>query len=148
MVRGCCGAPACPRSLYARSSCLLGVLVDRPQQRVDVHIRLGLDALQQLSLVDQVQQMRPGGRGELTGVTVGELAEELSQRGGAYTSVKSRFIPPERTPNLRATSVTDAPSSTSNTARNRCWVTIVSCNTDTKPQQKPAISGKKGRVEA
>jgi hypothetical protein len=71
---------------------LLGVPIDRTQQRVDVDECLLLDAGQQAGVVDQVDQVRPCHRGQLQRVAVGELPQELAQSG----LPNSRPIPPER----------------------------------------------------
>jgi hypothetical protein len=59
---------------------LLGVAVDRAQQRVDVDQRPLLDPRQQTTLAHQTDQVRPRDRGQLAGVAVGELPQKLTQR--------------------------------------------------------------------
>lgn len=66
----------------------------RPQQRIDIPIRLLLDAGQQPGRPHEVDQVRSGNRGDLQAVAMGELAQELAQRGRRVHLVEqSRILP-------------------------------------------------------
>lgn len=77
----------------SEAGALLGVSEHRPQQRVNVDEGLGLDARQYLSPLHQVDQVRPGYRGQLLAMAMGELAQELSQRRWRVDLVEDPIVP-------------------------------------------------------
>jgi hypothetical protein len=79
------------------------VPVDRTQQQVDVDERPPLEPGQHIAVRDQIDQECARHRRQLLGVPIGELAQELAQRGRAYTWSNSAAIPPERTTSTSST---------------------------------------------
>jgi hypothetical protein len=75
---------------------LFVVPIDRAQQRVDVDERALLDAGQQRHPRREPHQMRSTYRGELVGVSEGELAQEDPQCRGRIHLVEHPRVPPAR----------------------------------------------------
>jgi hypothetical protein len=72
---------------------LFGVAIDRTQQRINVDERPRIRAGQDRGPRGQSDQVRPGRRGELFGVTEGELPQQDPQGRGGIDPVEQRGHP-------------------------------------------------------
>jgi len=86
---------------------LLGVAVDRTQQRVDVQKRALLDTGQQRGALRERHQVRTSHRGELVACPKVNSRKKIPNVEGAYTSSNTRAVPPAR--NTPASSMLSAP---------------------------------------
>jgi Recombinase zinc beta ribbon domain len=80
----------------AEAGALFGLPVDRPQQRIDIHKRPGLEAGQQPGPLDQGNQVPPRDRRQLQAVAMGELPRELAQRRRRVHPAEQPRHPPPR----------------------------------------------------